>query len=66
MKNKAKSIVVGTRLAPTIKDLLRKVAEVQGISESEYIRQLVLRELQRLSLISTKIEKIKQEVAENG
>ena len=61
MENR-KTICVSTKLTPHIRDLLQKVCEAQGLSESEYLRQLVVQELTRLSLISTHIEKIKEEI----
>jgi len=57
-----KTRCVGTRLTPEIEQLLEKVVEAQGLTPSEFLRQLVLQKLQELSLITTKIEKIKEQV----
>jgi hypothetical protein len=38
--------------------------EAKGMSESEFIRQLILEELSRYSLISTEIEEIKKKIRE--
>jgi predicted DNA-binding protein len=57
-----KTRCIGTRLTPEIEELLQKVVQAQGLTPSEFLRQLVLEKLEELSLISTKIEKIKEQV----
>jgi len=61
MENR-KIVCVGTKVTPHIRELLQKVCEIQGLSESEFLRQLIIQELTRLSLITTQIEKIKEEM----
>jgi len=56
----AKTVVVATKLTPEIASILTKLAEAQGLTESEYIRSLLLREMEKLSLLSTRVEKLKQ------
>lgn len=63
MENK-KSVVLGIRLTPKIRDLVKKVSEVKGLTESELVRQLILEELSKYSLISTEIEEIKKKIRE--
>jgi predicted DNA-binding protein len=59
-----KSVVLGIRLTPKIRDLVKKVSEVKGLTESELVRQLILEELSKYSLISTEIEEIKKKIRE--
>jgi hypothetical protein len=59
-----KSNVVGARVSPKIKAIVKKLAEAQGTNESEYIRMLIYRELERLSILSTSFNKAKQELFE--
>jgi len=44
MKKKA---IVATRLAPHIIELVKKEAEKEGISVSEWIRNIILKELKK-------------------
>jgi uncharacterized small protein (DUF1192 family) len=59
-------ICVSTRLTPKIKELVSKICETKGMTESEFLRQLVIAELTRLSLITTEIEKLKEELRNEG
>jgi len=45
--------------------LVEKLCKIYGMRISEFVRFLVIRELERHNLISTKIEKIKEEL-KNG
>ena len=45
-----------------MKDIARKVAKAQGVSLSEYVRNLIIKDLERRSIITTKIDLIKQEI----
>ena len=44
--------VVTVRLTSRIRELVRKVVEARGLDESDFIRELVHRELARLSFLS--------------
>ena len=45
-----------------MKDIARKVAKAQGVSLSEYVRNLIIKDLERRSIITTKIDMIKEEI----
>jgi len=57
-----KSFVVGVRLPPKIRELLKKLADSQEMSESEYMRNLLYKELERLSILTKAKEEIFKEV----
>ena len=49
-----------------MKDIARKVAKAQGVSLSEYVRNLIIKDLERRSIITTKIDMIKEEIRNGG
>lgn len=51
--------MLGTRVTSDIYVILEQLAQVQGITISEYLRQLILKELERLSFVSTRIQQVK-------
>ena len=57
---KAKVKLVGAHLTEEQKRLVEMVAEAQGLSISEYLRLLILKDLEERNLLTTKIEKIKE------
>jgi predicted DNA-binding protein len=57
-----KSFVVGVRLPPKIREILKKLADSQEMSESEYMRNLLYKELERLSILTTNLAKAKEEI----
>jgi len=61
-----KSNVLGARVSPKIKEIVKKLAQAQGTNESEYIRMLIYKELERLSILSTSFNKAKQEIFEEN
>jgi len=61
-----KSTMVGVRLSPQIREILQKLAASQGMNEAEYVRSLIYKELERLSILSTNFEKAKKEWLEEA
>jgi len=61
-----KSNVLGARVSPKIKEIVQKLAQAQGTNESEYIRMLIYKELERLSILTTSLEKAKKELFEEA
>lgn len=57
-----KSKTLGCRVTPEIYDIFQRIAQAQGITAGEYLRQLILNELARLSILSSRISKIKEVV----
>jgi antitoxin component of RelBE/YafQ-DinJ toxin-antitoxin module len=58
----SKSQLVWARVNEFEKELVRKVASALGISISEYIRYLVMRDLEERSIYTTRVEAIKEEM----
>ena len=59
-KEVKKEAVIGTRLTIEIQKLVEQIAKIQGLKPSEYLRNLILEDLEKRSLISTKIENLKE------
>lgn len=57
-----KKEVLGTRLTTEILELVEQIAKIQGLKPSEYLRNLILEDLEKRSLISTKIENLKENI----
>ena len=57
-----KDKVLFTRVTEEQAELFEKLADTQGISISEYLRSLIIQELRKFSLITTKIDLIKEEI----
>ncbi|MEM3647836.1 MAG: hypothetical protein QW341_03615 [Candidatus Bathyarchaeia archaeon] len=57
-----KSKTLGCRVTPEIYDIFQRIAQAQGITAGKYLRQLILNELARLSILSSRISKIKEVV----
>ena len=66
MLTKNKEYVLGTRLTEAIQNLVLEIASIQGLKPSEYMRNLILEDLERRSLITTKIENLKEEIRNSG
>jgi len=60
-----KDVLTATHLSRDIRRLVDEVAKAQGLTVSEYLRRLIIDDLERRSLISSRIEKIKEEI-KNG
>jgi predicted DNA-binding protein len=56
--------MLGIRLTPKIREIVKKLAVSQGMNESEYVRSLIYKELEKLSIFSTNISKAKKEIFE--
>jgi len=58
----SKSELVWGRVSSEEKILVKKVAEALGLSLSDYIRYLILKDLEARNIFNTKIEKLKEEI----
>jgi len=57
-----KSVMVWAWVDREIRELVEKIAESKGISISEYVRQLVIEDLDKRSIFTTKLkEAVKHE-----
>lgn len=57
-----KEILTATHLSGEIRKLVNEIARAQGITVSEYIRNLIIDDLEKRSIITTKIEAIKEDI----
>lgn len=57
-----KGSVLATRLTPEIMRLVVEIATIQGLNSSEYLRALIINDLEKRSLISTKLESLKEKI----
>jgi len=53
------TILVGAWVAPDVKKLIKKMADVQGTSISEYVRQLIIEDLDKRTFFT---DKVKEEI----
>jgi len=51
-----KSVMIWAWVDKEVRTLVEKIAESQGISISEYVRQLVLQDLDKRSIFTTKLK----------
>ncbi|MEM0253241.1 MAG: ribbon-helix-helix protein, CopG family [Candidatus Bathyarchaeia archaeon] len=58
--------MLGTRVTSDIHAILEQLAQAQGLTISEYLRQLILKELERLSFVSTRIQQVKETIQNGG
>jgi len=61
-----KTVQISCRLHPKIRDIVKKLALAQGMNESEYVRSLIYKELQQLSILTTNLAKAKEELQEEA
>ena len=59
--NNKKNTMVGVRLSPQIREIVKKLAAAAGMNEAEFLRSLLYKELERLSILSTNFAKAKEE-----
>jgi len=52
-----KSAMVWARISEDLREIVRKLADSQEISLSEYVRQLILRDLDERSIFTTQLKK---------
>ena len=65
-KELLKEAVLATRLTVEIQKLVEQLAQIQGLTPSEYLRNLILEDLEKRSLISAKIDNLKETLKNNG
>ncbi|RLG60306.1 hypothetical protein DRN87_04385 [Candidatus Geothermarchaeota archaeon] len=58
----SKTLYVWGRVTPEEKAIIEKLAKAMNMKISEFIRYLIIQELERRSIITTKIEKLKEEI----
>lgn len=49
-------IMIGARIDSNVKELAEKIANSQGISLSEYIRKLIVEDLDKRTFFTTKVK----------
>ena len=54
--------IIGFRVSEDLRRILDKISQEMGLTVSEYMRKLVLDDLERRSIITTKIDLIKEEI----
>jgi len=56
-------IIIGFRVEESLKELIDKIARVQGITVSEYLRKLVIEDLDKRNIFTSRLkeEMIKSE-----
>ena len=49
-------ILTATNLSKEIRDIVEKIAKTQGITVSEYLRKLVIDDLEKRNIITSKVK----------
>jgi len=62
LTEKMKDAIIATRLTTEISKIANEVASAQGLNSSEYLRKLIIEDLEKRSLISTRLECLKEEI----
>lgn len=58
----SKTLYVWGRVTPEEREIIDKIAEAMNMKISEFIRYLIIKELEKRSIITTKIDLIKEEI----
>lgn len=58
-----KEVVLATRVTLEIQKAVENVASVLGLKPSEYLRRLILNDLEKRSITTSQIEKLKTEAS---
>ena len=61
----SKTLYVWGRVTPEEREIIEKIAAAMNMRISEFIRYLIIKELEKRSIITTKIDLIKEEI-KNG
>ena len=56
-ENIMKTEIIGTRISPAVRATLAKLALSKGISLSEYVRQLIIADLDKRSVFTSQLKK---------
>ena len=59
----SKKAYLGTWVEVSVIDIVKQLAEAKGISQSEYLRQLILQDLDKRTVFTTKLKKQMEETA---
>ena len=59
-KNTLKTNIVGTRVSPDVRSTIEKLTASQGVSISEYVRQLIISDLDKRSIFTTKLKTLQE------
>jgi len=54
--------ILTLRIDGWVKNVIKRVAEELGLTPSEYIRRLIYEDLDRRSILTTRIQRIKEEI----
>jgi len=54
--SKSDIVLIGAWVSPEVKDLCKKMADVQGVSLSEYVRNLIIEDLDKRTFFTTKVK----------
>ena len=61
-KEVTKEAVLATRLTKDIQKLVEQLARIQGLKPSEYLRNLILEDMERRSLITARLANLKETI----
>ena len=53
----SKKMYVGAWVETTLVDIVKMLAETQGVSQSEYLRQLIIQDLDKRTVFTTQLKK---------
>ena len=53
----SKKMYVGAWVETTLVDMVKMLAETQGVSQSEYLRQLIIKDLDNRTVFTTQLKK---------
>jgi predicted Fe-S protein YdhL (DUF1289 family) len=62
VKRTRRESFVWARITPEERELVEKLSDTLGLSVAEFLRYLILQELERRSLLDAKLEKIRGEL----
>lgn len=57
-----KTETIWSRVSPEIRKMMRRLAESQGLSVSEYVRQLIIKDLDRRSVFTSQLKQNVEDV----
>lgn len=56
VKNEMKTKIIGTRVSSEVRKTIERLSDSKGISISEYVRQLIISDLDKRSVFTTKLK----------
>jgi uncharacterized protein (DUF1778 family) len=64
IKKTRRESFVWARVSPEERELIEKLSKAMGLSVAEFIRYVIVQELDRRSLLTSKIQRLKEEFGE--